>query len=170
MLNVAKESAHDPFKKNASYVCSSIEDFNSEKKFELIICFGVLAHVEDASIIFEKFTKLLNEKGTLYIQFTNWNNLLAKIISLKKLFRKRQNYESNRTTIKEIDNLIKLNRLCVLKRYSYFPVLPFMTLFSENQRFRLLKFLYNSWLSRFGSEIILEINLQTKSGLLAKNN
>lgn len=49
------------------------------KKFDIIVLFDVLEHLNEPSIILEKLNKILNKNGIVIIQLPNHNSLMAKV-------------------------------------------------------------------------------------------
>lgn len=56
---------------NISFICSTIEEFRCEKKFDIVTIIEVLDHVKDESIILGKIDKYLVEGGILILFVPN---------------------------------------------------------------------------------------------------
>ncbi len=64
---------------NIRYLCEDIEQFKSKKKFDIIIAFEVLEHIENWPKILKKTNSLLKKNGILIISTIN-RNILSKIL------------------------------------------------------------------------------------------
>lgn len=80
---------------NMCYHCASIEDYGSEKCYDLILMYEVIEHVVDPAHILRKAGTLLKVGGRLIISTPNKSRLDASILSLLKTLRirKYRNYE-----------------------------------------------------------------------------
>lgn len=157
MLEIVSNSIPVESQVNADIIQSSIEEYKPESKFDIVVCFGVLAHVDDIYVSLTKILDLVNPDGVIYLQFTDWDNQMVKLLALKQLFKKKVKYKTNRTKISDIQSFINKNNHTISKSINYFPVLPFMSFLSIKKRFNILKYLLNSSVSKYGSEKILEI-------------
>lgn len=52
---------------NVNFICSSIEDFNPNKLYDVIICLEVLEHLENTKTIIAHLTSLLKHDGLIFI-------------------------------------------------------------------------------------------------------
>ena len=78
MLNLIK-------KKNIKKICSSVEDLKIKKKFNKILCFGLLEFVEDVNIILKKIYSLSTFNSEIYLLVPK-NNLFGMIYKIYHLF------------------------------------------------------------------------------------
>jgi 2-polyprenyl-3-methyl-5-hydroxy-6-metoxy-1,4-benzoquinol methylase len=160
-LNMLKEVGKNispEYINNVEIVNLSIEEFEVETKYDVVICIGVLAHVEDISLTINKLSNSLKDQGKLYLQLTDWSKILTWCLYIKNIFRKRQIYKVNKTTLRNIISHINKSNLEIKHKIKYFPVLPLMSLLSFNCRYKLLKWMYQSPFSYFASEVLLEIS------------
>lgn len=120
--------------------CSSIEDFVTDEKFDVITLLDVLEHLESPKIAIQKISSMLNNAGLLVINVPDQSSLFARICGLKWhaylppehwfYFGKKSlshllinsNYE-----IMDIGNLAKSFKveyiLCTIKNSPQFPLL-----------------------------------------------
>ena len=62
-------------KRGLNLIGQSIYDFQSEKKFDLIILKDVLEHLPDLNVVLQKLNSLLSESGSIYIQVPTFEGL-----------------------------------------------------------------------------------------------
>jgi len=119
---------------------------------------GVIAHLDDINLAFEKLNLELKPSGYLIIQFTNSGHLISKFGFLKaKLFGGMDyKYKLNKTSLSVIEKMILNHGLRIEKRINYFPVFPLFSFFPKVKRKKaILKFHNKTFFSRFGSEVVL---------------
>lgn len=100
---------------NAKTFSSSIEKYNDDKKYDIILCINVLDHVQDADLCMEKMLSALNEKGVLVLgqDLTN-----------------EEDFKLYPSTITDIGHPIKLDhfyfkeKLCKKMNHLYHNILP----------------------------------------------
>ena len=62
-------------KRGLNLIGQSIYEFQSEKKFDLIILKDVLEHLPDLNVVLQKLNTLLSESGSIYIQVPTFEGL-----------------------------------------------------------------------------------------------
>jgi 2-polyprenyl-3-methyl-5-hydroxy-6-metoxy-1,4-benzoquinol methylase len=62
-----------------AYAQSTIEDFSTEKKFDLVLLLNLIEHVADPLTVLNKCASILNEKGVIVIKTPNTQSLDAKL-------------------------------------------------------------------------------------------
>jgi SAM-dependent methyltransferase len=67
--NKAVDFANENFGNH--FYCSKIEDFKSDKKFDLIVATEIFEHLVDPSVIFDLSKKLLKKTGVLFVTTPN---------------------------------------------------------------------------------------------------
>jgi 2-polyprenyl-3-methyl-5-hydroxy-6-metoxy-1,4-benzoquinol methylase len=82
-INISKQKGHEAY-------CTTLEDFNIDIKFDLIIMNDVLEHLSDPFNALSLTNKLLTDKGVIFIRVPNITGILfkRKIIKLFKILRK----------------------------------------------------------------------------------
>ncbi|MEO6131964.1 MAG: class I SAM-dependent methyltransferase [Saprospiraceae bacterium] len=68
----ASNIAREKFKLDITH--STFEDFNSDKKYDVIFMFHVIEHVKDPVAVIAKCSSLLNKGGTLIMETPNWDS------------------------------------------------------------------------------------------------
>jgi ubiquinone/menaquinone biosynthesis C-methylase UbiE len=112
-----------------------------ENSYDLIICLGLLAHVNSPEQLITKIAGLLKPGGLLVIQNTDSSHFYSYLIRLylgaKNLIRK-QSYKLNNVPAKFIEGKLLENNLELLKSYRYNQsFLGFSNLFSNEKKYRL---------------------------------
>jgi len=148
---------------NANFENSDISLFKPDRKYDLVICVGVISHVESVSDLLYKLNELTSTGGNIILQFTANEKLLSQFNNMRyKFFRKEiYKYEVNRISTSKIEELISSLGIKTIKKVNHFPVSPLFSPFTYNQKLHLLYWSSKSqFLSNFGSEAIF---LLTKS-------
>jgi 2-polyprenyl-3-methyl-5-hydroxy-6-metoxy-1,4-benzoquinol methylase len=112
MLKIVKKEINDNNAMNATIIQSSIQDFNSDKKYDVVFCIGVLAHVPSIEDTLKHISKFVKINGYLVLQYTDWDNIYTKVSRLwvqffKKGERSSRPYSLNKTRKKEMMKLLK---------------------------------------------------------------
>jgi 2-polyprenyl-3-methyl-5-hydroxy-6-metoxy-1,4-benzoquinol methylase len=161
MLGEVKKQIPPGLSGNAEFVRSGIDDLIPSPVYDLVICLGVLAHVPSLESAIGQLSRLVKKDGRVILQFTNFGSPLSALLQMKFILRnlikgKEVLYETNKTRMKQIRRLVGTNGLRIIKKHTYFPVLPFMSLLKFDRRLRLLEYLCHSRIfSPFGNEVIL---------------
>ena len=104
MLELAKKKITFKKIKNISFILSDLNNYNSNKKFELIFCSSVMEYLENFSKHLDKLHSSLDDKGTLLLTLPNSRSiyrsielLLFKLINIPKYYNyvklnKNENY------------------------------------------------------------------------------
>ncbi len=79
LLDLDEESISQAIIKGHSGFKGKIEDFETEKKYDLIFLVNLIEHVYDPLLILQKLQKLLNPGGLIYIKTPNWKSLDERI-------------------------------------------------------------------------------------------
>lgn len=157
MLDLVKKSISEDKLVNAKFENSDISLFKPDRKYDLVICVGVIAHVESVSDLLFKLNDITSAKGNIILQFTANEKLLSHFNNMRyKFFRKEvYKYEINRVSTSKIEDLISSLGIKIIKKVNHFPVSPFFSPFSYQKKLQLLEWSYKSlFLSYFGSETI----------------
>jgi 2-polyprenyl-3-methyl-5-hydroxy-6-metoxy-1,4-benzoquinol methylase len=150
------------------FVNSSLESYEPhQKKYDLVFCIGVLAHVGDIDNTLKKLSELVCDDGKIIIQFTDHDKLISRLLSLKikikKIYYDSYGYSTNKTNCMQIKKNILKNNLDIKKYYRYFPSLPLFRFLPESiHKIILTELSRNRLISRFASEVIwvLEVSKQ----------
>lgn len=68
----AKFFENHPYKNRLTLINGDIKDFQTIKKYDLIILKDVLEHIENKNVLFNKLKSLLKMNGRIFISFPPW--------------------------------------------------------------------------------------------------
>lgn len=158
MLGLAKKNISNENLVNAEFENIDISLFKPNRSFDIVICVGVLAHVDSLSELIYKVNEITSPNGIIILQFTASEKLLSRINHIRyKFFSKdNYNYEVNQVESSKINSLLNSAGLKIIKKVNHFPVSPLFSFFNYQTKLQLLQWSYkNHLLSYFGSESIL---------------
>ena len=115
---------------------ADFEEFRTDAKFDLIILFEVLEHIENDTAVLEKICGLLTDNGFL----------LCSVPARKKLWASSDEFAGHKRRYekKEIANLLDKNSFSIRKFYSYgFPWLNVIKIFRDMVATKQMKILSN---------------------------
>lgn len=161
MIGIAKKNIPEKYAGKTEAINANFFELDLEKNsYDLIICLGLLAHVNSPEQLITKIAGLLKPGGLLVIQNTDSSHFYSYLIRLylgaKNLIRK-QSYKLNNVPAKFIEGKLQENNLELLKSYRYNQsFLGFSNLFSNEKKYRLTsKFFGNAKQAKnqsFGSD------------------
>ncbi len=131
-VDVSKDAIN--FCKNKGYTklyLSSIENFKSKIKFDLIVCMDVIEHIKDDNSAIKKLKSLLTKDGILIISVPAHNSLWNDNDILSQHYRRYQ--------LNSIKNLLQNNNLNIIKisywnQLLYLPSLIFYTIYKLKKK------------------------------------
>ena len=163
MLNLAKKKLLPYAASNVRFVQSSIEEFNTNEKYDLIIGIGILAHVASVEDTIKKISCFLNDNGRCIIQISDseqqFTKLLGKYNQILDTLFIRHGYKRNAMSLSGISRICRDNGLNIEKILRYSLLFPGMISIIPNEMLykyhKLVK--KNKILSNFGSECIIKL-------------
>lgn len=120
MIERARNNTPPQLIKNVTYISGDASLYNPTHKFDLVLCIGVLAHVESVDKFIADLTQLVNQNGLLLIQFTDSRSLWSR---LNRFFQKNhsaQKYTTNAMSFRSLMPIFLEYHLAVesVTRYS----------------------------------------------------
>lgn len=115
MLRLLRKRVIEENYSNYTIIHSSAYDFETRHKFDYILCIGLLAHLENIEIIMEKLRDMISQDGKIIIQFTDHDKFFAKLYYMDK----NKNYLINKTTSRDMINIIKEVELQIIDKIEY---------------------------------------------------
>ena len=114
-----------------------------KNSYDLIICLGLLAHVDSPEQLITKITSLLKPGGMLILQNTDaahfYSHLIHLYLGLKNLIHK-QSYKLNKVSATFIEKKLQENSFELIKCYRYNQsFLGFSNLFSNEKKYTLTR-------------------------------
>lgn len=79
MINAATRSVPTNLRRNVQLVNSDFETAHFESRFDLILCIGVLAHVESPEAVVRRIATLLEENGSAIAQVTDSQHPVSQL-------------------------------------------------------------------------------------------
>ena len=152
----AKVSGSDAAKVN--YVCSDLLTFESDVLFDLVLCIGVLAHVDSVESVLAIISHHLAPESVCLIQLTNAGTLLGRGIFFYEnwLHRRRAGYALNCLRVREVVDAARQHGLRLQRRHAYWTVVSGFGWLPDSWIWRFQAWnLGNSWLARRGMEVFL---------------
>lgn len=107
--------------KNVNFINSSIEEYKTDKKYDLVMCFEVLEHIENDLLVLQKINKMMKENSTFVISIPSKNAPLHKLGMLIK-FDKRVGH-LRRYSFDEIGQKINLSGFEIVRSFKYEGIL-----------------------------------------------
>ncbi len=104
------------------FINQNIEKINLDKKFDLIVAFGLVAHLQDLDFFLRKLNQLLSDDGRVLLQFSPYNNLLNRY-RIKKA-ESRVKYIFNRITREVLKTKVNEHGFKLTQALSYGLMVP----------------------------------------------
>jgi len=147
MLSIAKKNIPEKDVYKTEIINADFFELNlPNNSYDLIICLGLLAHVDSPEQLLNKLSALLKPNGLLIIQNTDASHLYSHFIriylGLKNLIHK-QTYQLNKVSATFIEKTLQQNNLELIKSYRYNQsFLGFSNLFSNDKKYRLTRSIF----------------------------
>jgi ubiquinone/menaquinone biosynthesis C-methylase UbiE len=162
MLEEAKSGIRPEQLDKVTFVNDTVDALDDCRKFNLILCVGVLAHVEDPARLLEKIDRLLADDGYLVLETTPNPYPLGKVLwpyyYLRAHFTglSQFNYRKNRVSLNSIVEITGRRGMQLLQSFRYYIPLPGMSHWPQRIKLAYTRStLSNKFLSRLGTEHIL---------------
>lgn len=162
MLAIAKKNI--PSNQNQKVIFINDDFFNlsiADQSYDLVICLGLLAHVNSPEQLLNKLCKIISPNGYLIIQNTDashfYSHLIRFYLSLKNIIKK-QPYTLNKVKGSFLENILEKNsfELKHLFRYNQ-SFLGFSNLFTNEKKYKLTRDFFgdatNNKHSKWGSDV-----------------
>jgi 2-polyprenyl-3-methyl-5-hydroxy-6-metoxy-1,4-benzoquinol methylase len=82
MLDIARTHVPPQFRSSVEFVHGTIESFDTaERSYDLIVCVGVLAHVQHPLVIVSRLARFLTIGGLLILQHTDADHAIGRCLS-----------------------------------------------------------------------------------------
>jgi ubiquinone/menaquinone biosynthesis C-methylase UbiE len=160
MLAEAKNRTENRLIPSATFINSDIYNFKTNSQFDISICMGLLAHVEDISAFALRLKEVTAPNGIIFLQFTAASHPISLFNQLRYKINSNDsyNYSVNLTRTSQIKRMLKRMGFKITRETRYLPISPLFSLFSERKKESLVLLSYkNKLISLLGSEVILTI-------------
>jgi ubiquinone/menaquinone biosynthesis C-methylase UbiE len=117
--------------------------------FDLILCIGVLAHVDSAEEVVSKVMRLLRPGGSVVLEFTDsfhfWGQHVVAYQRLRGLV-KPMPYRLNRFRKRYISTLLSKNKLRIVEAFRYgLPPVGSQKFISQEMAYKLIRRIFGEW-------------------------
>lgn len=129
MLNAAKMNVPEDHLYKVTFINGSIENEDIGQQFDVIICFGVLAHVENLKSTLLGIKRLLRSDGFLILQFSDATSLISMFQKLSRNVKSilgRVPYPLFEMDYLQMDTIISDLGFVIEKETRYLDPLPIM--------------------------------------------
>jgi len=127
MLTLAKNSIPEQYTHSVRVVESTVEDL-PEEQFDLVICLGLLAHVQSAEGAFRKIAACVRPGGRCLVQITDHDRGIASLVrlfgSVRNLLQPCGRYAANATTGAQLEEWSRQSGLTCLTTRTYSVGIP----------------------------------------------
>ena len=163
MLDIAKNNISADRLDSVSLINVDFLEHEFKETYDIVICVGVLAHVNSVDDTIKKITEILNPGGKCILQMTNYSSLIGKVLVGYYWFistlKQEDSYFVNAIKLKDIVAIAEKLNLMKINSLSYVSLLPGMSFINPERRYEFQHFTMNNWLiSKFGSEVFILFN------------
>lgn len=139
----------------ANYFHLDFMSLQPEKKYDLIIAIGFLAHADRVKDALQKMISSLSQDGAIVTQFSDYNKLLTKInIANSGHYR----YKLNKLRYQEMLELVRSLGLSVEKEVKFSFMFPGFGKLPNNWLYFINRTIYTTKLGRFiGTDVIWKL-------------
>ena len=160
MLEVARAETPPGLRRNVEYVNEDLALRVVSGKYDLVICLGVLAHVDAVEATITKIADMLKADGRCILQITDADQILGKLTGLycglRNQLSRRYPIAMNKTGARRVRSLASQAKMKCLAERRYASPLPGMGQIPLTWRRKYQLFTLNTpWLSRHSAEVIL---------------
>lgn len=141
MLDLVKKRIPTSQEYKVEFFNCDLEELRISQKYDIIIAYGLIMHVNSPEKSVLKMSELLNPNGLLIIQYTNWKHPISKI---NNALSPKGNYTLNRIDKSVFETIIDKAGLAVLKSFSYSLLLKGLGKFPDKLLYRFHRFTYTN--------------------------
>jgi SAM-dependent methyltransferase len=161
MLNAARRNTPCDVLQCCAYLSLDFLRYEPDRPFDVVLCVGVLAHLQSLDLAIGKLSSLVKSGGRCIIQFTDPNSWIARLDSLhssvrEAVFGNPYHYSLLELSYSDVLHSCVRSGFVVAGQCRYSLLLPGMGRLPDRLLFRYqLRTLESRWLSRHGSEAIM---------------
>ena len=159
MLSIAQAQTPPEYLHRIRYINGDFSACALTNEFDVVLCLGVLAHVDSVSGTIRRITSALKPKGVCVLQITDAESLFSRAMRVYGAIRRAKaaelGYVTNRTTSSMLVTLAAENGLQFLNQCRYSLLLPGMLRLPDNFLYRYqIATAESKWLSGLGTEVL----------------
>ncbi|MBL7085896.1 MAG: class I SAM-dependent methyltransferase [Candidatus Cloacimonetes bacterium] len=160
MLDIAKNNIPSNRLDSVSLINVDFLEHEFKDTYDIVICVGVLAHVDSVDDTIKKIAKIINPGGKCIFQLTNYSSLIGKMLVgyywLISTLKREDSYFVNTIKLKDIVATAKKLNLFPINNINYVSLLPCMGLMNPERRYKFQYFTMNNRIiSKFGTEVFI---------------
>jgi len=163
MLNIVEHKLNDNQLLSCRFLNGDFCKYRFDKKYDVIIFVGVLAHISSINKSVNKASELLKKNGVIIFQFTNNSNIFGKILQKfysNSFLNNNNSHKLNKIKFNEFSQILGNSKLKIEEIKSHASLLPGMGRLSSNIRnsyqFKTLR----EYVSFIGTEIFIKVKLE----------
>lgn len=145
MLALVQKRIPEPFMASAIFHNGPLEEYPAAFQFDVILCVGVLAHVNSVEHTIKRLSELLKSKGKIIFQFSDASHWLTRL----QLKWAKHGYEANRIHYKDFLQLCRKHGFVMKNEVRYHFLLPGMGKLSDEFLYRFQKWVMRTPLCKF---------------------
>lgn len=130
MLSLAMANTPPELRCHARYLKVGLEEISESEKYDLVVAFGLIAHVDSVSEAIGKLSRLVKDGGRILIQVSDYGRFLTRILyvygMIAEILQGHVSYEKNKVTVMDIESCANREGLEVSEIRRYGMVLPLM--------------------------------------------
>jgi SAM-dependent methyltransferase len=129
MLERAKRNVPDEHASQVEFVHGDIVDLTPRAPYDLVLCIGVLAHVDSVERIIEKVANLVKPDGRAVFQISDDSQPLVRLgnwVSAASSVAGRSSLSYKRMTLRDVIFIAARHRLALLRHRRHLLLLPGM--------------------------------------------
>lgn len=158
MLERSVDNTPKDSRNRVNYIKGDFLNYVPPQPFDIVLCIGVLAHVQSIPNAISKLASLTKPNGICIVQFSDVGNPLTRIqllyYQLWKRIRDRYHYSLNTLTYSKFIKISQDNHFYIVKRFRYFSNIPGMSILPASFSNQLLLHMFKSrMISSIGTEI-----------------
>jgi 2-polyprenyl-3-methyl-5-hydroxy-6-metoxy-1,4-benzoquinol methylase len=135
MLELVKRQIPEKFRSSATLYNGTLEQYPVSDQFDVILCIGVLAHVDSVENTIERLSGLIKVKGLLVLQFSDAGHWLTRF----NLKNSNYGYKLNTIYYKDLLKTCKDYGFILKREVRYHFLLPGMGRFPDKFLFKFQK-------------------------------
>lgn len=124
MLTRARENSPPEYRSRVEYVHSDLLDFIPDHPYDIVLCIGVLAHVDSVEATVARVAELIRPGGRAVLQVTDYDQALSRVLfasyALRDALTHERSYALNKMTAAEVVEIAARHgmQLAASRRYS----------------------------------------------------
>jgi ubiquinone/menaquinone biosynthesis C-methylase UbiE len=160
MLNICRNKVAGEWGDRVEFINQDINLFAPEEKYDVVLCIGVLSHVNSIYQVLNKICECTKPGGYCIIQLSDSGKLLGKLVNSYVRFKKNimasDGYDLRSMSLTDILKITNSLGLCLKKERRYFiPPLLRRLVSGEQVKKYGLWMMNNRLLASVGPEVIL---------------